>query len=171
MKWPNSNISGLFQCLTKLFSSKRWGLFWEYSRMVQQFVRCLPNSILQSRESKSLRIKQAIYLFSRTTFLISFTHDPSSRKWSIGRTFLISTLFLKVQQHSIIRYYCLHGSSNQLIDTKLCRVYHEAVLCLWAVEKWAARFRGRQETVEDDSRHGLHPKNDLRDAVLRYLDK
>jgi hypothetical protein len=93
------------------------------------------------------------------------------RKRSIGRTSLISKLSLRVQQRSIICCYCLHDYSNESIHTKLCRVYHEASPCLRPVEKWAARFRRGQETVEDDSRPGHSPKRDFIHAVLRYLDK
>jgi hypothetical protein len=78
---------------------------------------------------------------------------------------------LKVQKRWIIRYYCLHDYGNPSIHAKLGRRYHEAALCLRAVEKWAARFRGGQETVKDDSKPGRPPKSDLGGAVLLYLDK
>jgi hypothetical protein len=139
--------------------------------VVQKFVQCIPNSILQSRELKSLRTQQALYLFFRITFLISLTHNPSSGKRYIGRTFPISQMFLNVQQRSVIRYDCLREYNNQSIHTEFCCVYHEAAFYPQAVEKWAVRFRWGQETVEDDSRPGRPPKGDLGDAVLPYLDK
>jgi superfamily I DNA and/or RNA helicase len=80
-------------------------------------------------------------------------------------------MFLKVQQRSVIRYYFRHDYINKSIHTKLFHVSHEAVLCLRAIEKLAAKIRGGQETIEDDSKPRRPLKSDLGDAVLRYLDK
>jgi hypothetical protein len=75
------------------------------------------------------------------------------------------------QQRSVIRYYCLRGKTNAQIVTKLEQGYHQDALRLRAVEKWAAGFRAGRETVEDDRRPGRPPRNDLGDAVLRFLEK
>jgi hypothetical protein len=71
----------------------------------------------------------------------------------------------------VIRYYCLRGRTNIPIVTKLKQDYHQDALHLWAVEKWAARFRAGLESLEDHERPGKRPENDLGDAVLKFLEK
>jgi hypothetical protein len=39
------------------------------------------------------------------------------------------------------------------------------------VQKWAARVRTGQETVEDDERSARPPQTDIRDVILRFLEK
>jgi hypothetical protein len=78
---------------------------------------------------------------------------------------------LLFEQRSVIRYYCLHRKTNPQIVIKLEQGYHQDALRLRAVEKWAARFRAGQKTVEDDERPERPSQNDLGDTVLRFLEK
>jgi hypothetical protein len=86
-------------------------------------------------------------------------------------TFIVLRMSLLFQQRSVIRYYCLREKTNRQIVTKLEHGYHQDALRLRAVEALAARFRAGRETGEDDERPGRCPQNDLRDAVLRFLEK
>jgi hypothetical protein len=78
---------------------------------------------------------------------------------------------LLFQQRSVIRYYCRRWKTKAQIVTKLEQGYRQDALSLRAVKKLAARFRAGRETVEDDERPGRPPQNDLRDAILRFLEK
>jgi hypothetical protein len=78
---------------------------------------------------------------------------------------------LNVQQRSVIRYYCLIGKTNATIVEKLIKAYHGEAFHIRAVEKWAARFRGGQTTVEDESRSGRPAETDFSDAVLAFLER
>jgi hypothetical protein len=61
--------------------------------------------------------------------------------------------------------------SNQTILAKLQLAYHEDALCLRVVEKWIARFRAGQETVDDETWPGRPASSDLSEAILRFLEK
>jgi NAD(P)H-nitrite reductase large subunit len=63
-------------------------------------------------------------------------------------------MLLKIQQSSVIRYCYLSQKTNEEILLKLQKGYQEQALHIRAVEKLAARFRGEQTTVEDESRTG-----------------
>jgi histone-lysine N-methyltransferase SETMAR len=78
---------------------------------------------------------------------------------------------LLLQQRSVVRYYCLRLKSNREILAKLQLAYHEDALCLRAVEKWAARFRAGQETVDDETRPGRPAISDLSEAILQFLER
>jgi transposase len=78
---------------------------------------------------------------------------------------------LLFRERSVIRHYYLRGKTNAQIVTKLDQGYHQDASRLRTIEKWAARFRPGQETVEDDERPERPPQNDLGDAVLRFLEK
>jgi transposase len=85
-------------------------------------------------------------------------------------TFNISKIELKIQQRSVIRYYCLRGKTTSQISASLAKGYGRVALRMRAVENWAARFRDGQETVEDDDRAGRPPKTDFGKAVLQFLE-
>jgi histone-lysine N-methyltransferase SETMAR len=78
---------------------------------------------------------------------------------------------LKIQQRSVIRYYCLCNKTNEQIVAKLEKAYHHEGFHLRTVEKWAARFRAGQATVEDETRSGRPAETDLSAAVLAFLEK
>jgi histone-lysine N-methyltransferase SETMAR len=78
---------------------------------------------------------------------------------------------LKIQQRSVIRYYCLREKSNKQIREKLKQAYPRDAFTLRAVEKWAARFRSGQTTVKDEPRSGRPADTDFGDAVRRLLEE
>jgi hypothetical protein len=78
---------------------------------------------------------------------------------------------LLFQQRFVIRYHCLREKTKTQIVTKLEQGYHQDALRLQAIEKWAARFRARWETVEDDERPGMPHQNDFCDTVLRFVKR
>jgi hypothetical protein len=78
---------------------------------------------------------------------------------------------LLMQQRSVIRYFIFCRKSNQQIAAKLAQSYGQEAQCLRAVQKWAARFRAGKENVEDDERSGRPPQIDIRDVILRFLEK
>jgi transposase len=78
---------------------------------------------------------------------------------------------LKMQQRSVVRYYCLLGKTNRQICAKLAKGYGREALHERAVERWAARFRDGQETVEDNDRPGRPPKSDFAKALVQFLEK
>jgi hypothetical protein len=55
---------------------------------------------------------------------------------------------------------------NAQILAKLEQAFHEDAVHPCAVEKWAARFRSDQMSVEDEERCGRAAQNDFHDAVL-----
>jgi histone-lysine N-methyltransferase SETMAR len=71
----------------------------------------------------------------------------------------------------VIRYFLLCQKSNQQIAAKLAKGYGQDALCLRTVQKSAAQFRAGQENVEDDERSARPPQTDIRDVILRFLEK
>jgi hypothetical protein len=78
---------------------------------------------------------------------------------------------LLMQHRSVIRYFVLCQKSNQQIAAKLVKGYGQDALYLRAVQKWEARFRAGQENLEDDERSGRPPQTDIRNVILRFLEK
>jgi hypothetical protein len=78
---------------------------------------------------------------------------------------------LLMQRRSVIQYFILCQKSNQQIAAKLAKSYGRDALCLRAMQKLAARFRAGQEDAENDERSGRPPQTDVRDVVLRFLEK
>jgi hypothetical protein len=78
---------------------------------------------------------------------------------------------MDLKQRSMIRYYALHRKWNTAIWAKLSLVYGKDALCQRIVDTWAARFRNRITSVEDDERPGRPCSDSLSDAISGYLNK
>jgi hypothetical protein len=76
-----------------------------------------------------------------------------------------------MQLRSVIRYFVLRQKSNHQIAAKLAKGYGQDAPCLRAVQKWAVWFCPGQENVEDDERSGRPLQTDIRDVILRFLEK
>jgi hypothetical protein len=71
----------------------------------------------------------------------------------------------------VILYFVLCEKSNSKIAAKLAKSYGEDAVCLRAVQKLATQFRAGQNDVEDDEQSGTPAQTDLRNAILRFLER
>jgi hypothetical protein len=71
----------------------------------------------------------------------------------------------------VTRYFVLCQKSNRQIAAKLAKSYGQDAPCLRVVQKWAVRFRAGQKNVEVDEKSGKPPQTDIRDVILRFLEK
>jgi hypothetical protein len=62
--------------------------------------------------------------------------------------FIILTMSLLSQQRSVIRYFVLHGKSNQQIAAKPAKGHDLDALCLRVVQKWVADFAPGSTTLK-----------------------
>jgi hypothetical protein len=60
---------------------------------------------------------------------------------------------------------------NAAIPVKFPKGNHESAWHIRAVEKWAARFRGGQNSIQDEARPEKPLETDFRNAVVRFLEK